>query len=173
MSEYFTGCAFVEKMVSYTFQVAHLRPAVAIVSAHGATDLATLHWPPIYATCCLIPLPSHIVTGLFVISSLIHFAEDIGRHRSLALHSFSGIIWLLSGAQHGLEFMLGYLTLLHTPCHYLRCWNRHRWCAMGVSIIATFIAMALLNDTDVVIIDNAVQRIVIAHIYTEHLVEDF
>ena len=157
-------------MVAYTFQVAHLWPAIALVGAHGATDLATSHWPSIYLTCCFMPLPSHVVTGLFVISSVVHFAEDIGHHGSLALHSFSGILWLLFGTQRGLEFMLGYLTLFHTPSHYLRCWTRRRWCAMGISFIATFIAMALLNNTNVVTLNNTVQRIVIAHIYTEHFI---
>lgn len=41
---------------------------------------------------------------------------------------------------------------------------------MGISFIATFIAMALLNNTNVVTLNNTVQRIVIAHIYTEHFI---
>ena len=77
-------------MCVYDFHVQHLRPLVAFVGAHGATDLATRHWPPIYAVCCLTPLPPKAVTGLFVAASLVHFAEDGGPDGSIALHSLVG-----------------------------------------------------------------------------------
>ena len=77
-------------MCVYDFQVNHLRPLVAFVGAHGATDLATRHWPPVYAVCCLTPLPPKVVTALFVVASLAHFSEDGGADGSIALHSLAG-----------------------------------------------------------------------------------
>ena len=86
-------------MCVYNFHVQHLRPLVAFVGAHGATDLTTRHWPPIYAACCLTPLPPRAVTALFVVASLVHFAEDGGPDGSLALHALAGFAWLWLGAQ--------------------------------------------------------------------------
>jgi len=158
-------------MVSYAFEVAHLRPAVAFVGAHGATDLAAWQWPPIYAACCLVPLPSYAVTVLFVVSSLVHFAEDFGPDGSIALHSLAGLAWLVLGAQRGLEFMLGYLTLLHTPAHYLRCWRRRRWTGLVLAAACTVAAAMVLRHVRVVVIGNTMQRVVVAHVCTEHCVQ--
>jgi hypothetical protein len=152
----------------YAFQVAsHLRPAIAFVGAHGATDLASWRWPPIYAACCLLPLPSWVVTGLFVASSLVHFAEDFSPGGSLALHSLAGLAWLLLGAQRGLEVMLTYLTLLHTPAHYLRCWRRRRWAALGLAAVSTLVGTIVLRHASVVVVGDVVQRVVVAHVCTE------
>ena len=119
-------------MCVYDFHVGHhhLRPLVAFVGAHGATDLATKHWPPVYAVCCLTPLPSKVVTGLFVAASLVHFAEDGGPDGSIAVHSLAGLAWLWLGAQRALELMVAYLSFVHTPAHYARCWRRRRWAAL-------------------------------------------
>ena len=156
----------------YAFEIAHLRPAVAIVAAHGATDLATWKWPPIYAACCLAPLPPFAVTGLFIASSLVHFAEDFGPGGSIALHALAGALWLVLGAQRGLEFMLGYLSLLHTPAHYLRCWRRRRWSALLLAGGSTIVLALLLRHVRVVAIDHVAQRVVIAHVCTEHRVRN-
>ena len=158
-------------MVGYAFEVAHLRPAVAFVGAHGATDLAAWQWPPIYAACCLVPLPSHAVTALFVVSSLVHFAEDFGPDGSIALHSLAGLAWLVLGVQRGLEFMLGYLTLLHTPAHYLRCWRRRRWTGLVLAAVCTVAATMVLRHVHVIVIGNGMQRVVVAHVCTEHCVQ--
>ena len=112
------------------------------VGAHGATDLATRHWPPIYTVCCLTPLPSKVVTGLFVAASLVHFAEDGGPDGSITVHSIAGLAWLVLGAQQALELMMAYLALVHTPAHYARCVRRRRWAALVVAAVATAVASA-------------------------------
>ncbi len=155
------------KMCVYDFHVGHLRPLVAFVGAHGATDLATRHWPPVYAACCLTPLPPKAVTGLFVAASLVHFAEDGGPDGSLALHSLVGFVWLAFGSQRALEMMLAYLSLVHTPAHYARCWRRKRWCALALAVAATALAGAVARSLGVVRVNHAVQRLVVAHVACE------
>lgn len=154
-------------MCVYDFHVQHLRPLVAFVGAHGATDLATRHWPPIYAACCFTPLPPKAVTALFVVASLVHFAEDGGPDGSIALHSLAGFAWLWLGAQRGLELVLAYLSCVHTPAHYARCWRRRRWGALAVAALATATALGAMRNVQVVCIGHAVQRLVIAHVCTE------
>mgnify|MGYP001434552545 CR=1 FL=1 len=158
-------------MVAYTLQLTSVpNPIIALVVAHGTTDLATTHWPPIYAACCLLPLPPHAVTALFVACSFVHFAEDFGRGASLALHVIAGAVWMSLGVQRGLEFMLGYLALLHTPSHYARCWHRRRWRALGIAAAATLVASVSLRHVEVVVVGHVAQRVVVAHICTEYWV---
>jgi len=154
-------------MCVYDMRVAHLRPLVAFVGAHGATDLATRHWPPVYAVCCLTPLPPRVVTSLFVVASLVHFAEDGGPDGSLAIHLLAGFAWLLLGAQRALELMIAYLSLVHTPAHYARCWRRRRWCALVLASVATLAAGAMVQPLHAVCVNHAVQRLVVAHVVCE------
>jgi len=154
-------------MCVYDFHVQHLRPLVAVVGAHGSTDLATRHWPPIYAVCCFTPMPPKAVTTLFVLASLVHFAEDGGPDGSIALHSLAGFAWLWLGAQRGLELVLAYLSCVHTPAHYARCWRRRRWGALAVAVLATAAALGTVRHVQVVCIGHALQRLVIAHVCTE------
>jgi len=156
----------------YAFElVAHLRPVVALVGAHGITDLDNWKWPPIYAACFLVPLPSHTITTLFVASSLFHLAEDFGPDGSLALHSLMGFAWLALGTQRGLELMLVYLAALHTPAHYVRCWRRRRRASLALAALTTLVAAVALRHARVVVLGHAVQRVVIAHVCTEHCVK--
>jgi len=157
-------------MCVYDFNIDHLRPLVAFVGAHGATDLATWRWPPVYAMCCLTPLPPKVVTGLFVLASLVHFAEDGGPDGSLALHSLAGFVWLWLDAQRGLELMLAYLSLVHTPAHYARCWRRRRWGALALAGVATTVVGALILPLRTVCVNHAVQRLVVAHVVCEWFV---
>lgn len=154
----------------YDFRVGHLQPLVAFVGAHGATDLATRHWPPVYAACCFAPLPPPVVTALFVAASLVHFSEDGGRIGSIALHSLAGVAWLWLGTQRALELMVAYLALVHTPAHYARCYRRRRWCALMLAAAATALAGVLVRPLRVVCLNHAVQRLVVAHVVCESLV---
>lgn len=154
-------------MVGFALQVRHFRPLAAIVAAHGATDLGCWHWPPWYVICCFAPMPPVAVTGMFIASSLVHFSEDIGPDGSIALHSLAGVTALLAGHQAGLEFMTCYLSFVHTPLHYARCWRRGRWASLVAAACATLAALRVMPLLDVVSVSDTVQRIVSAHVWTE------
>lgn len=154
-------------MVAVLFDICHLRPAAAIVAAHGITDLDSWRWPPCYAVCCLLPMPPPLITTLFVFGSAVHFSEDIGPDGSLALHCLAGAATLVGGSQGGLEFMMAYLTCVHTPSHYLRCALRRRWSALATALASTLVALALLQHVDVVCVGHTVQRLVLAHVLCE------
>tara|TARA_B100001094_G_scaffold25343_1_gene21186 strand:- start:4623 stop:4988 length:366 start_codon:yes stop_codon:yes gene_type:complete len=112
-------------------------------------------------------MPPRVVTGLFVASSMVHFAEDLGPNGSLALHSIAGLFWTVLGAQRGLEFMLAYLSGVHTPAHYIRCVRRRRWTALAVASIFTVVALVVFQNVSVAPIGHATQRLVIAHVWTD------
>jgi len=158
-----------EHMTIYSLDASHLRPIVALVAAHGATDFATSTWPLAYAVCCIIP--SVCVTPVFVLGSIVHFSEDIG-FGSLLLHAVAGLVWWRGGTQRGLELMLAYLGAFHTPSHYLRCWRRGRRAALlAASGTTALMAWWLLRLHCVGIttlsIDHSIQRVVVAHVLTE------
>ena len=144
-----------------------------VVGAHGATDLATRHWPPVYAVCCLTPLPSKVVTGLFVAASLVHFAEDGGPDGSIAVHSLAGLAWLVARrAASAFELMVG---LPRRSCTRRRttraACRRRRWAALVVAAVATAVASALVWPLRTVCVNHAVQRLVIAHVVCESWVK--
>ena len=154
-------------MVAVLFDISHLRPAAAVVAAHGVTDLDSWRWPPWYALCCFAPMPPSLVTSLFVLSSVAHFSEDVGPDGSLALHCLAGFATIVGGAQGGLEFMTAYLACVHTPAHYVRCWQRGRRTVLALALVATALACALLRQVHIVCVGHAVQRLVIAHVLCE------
>jgi hypothetical protein len=106
-----------------------------------------------------------------VAASLIHFAEDAGPDGSLAIHSLAGFVWLLLGAQRALELMASYLSFVHTPAHYARCWRRRRWGALALAAAATAVAGALVRPLRTVCVNHAAQRLVIAHVVCESWVK--
>ena len=67
--------------------------------------------------------------------------------------------------------MVGYLSLVHTPAHYARCWRRRRWAALVVAAVATAVASALVWPLRTVCVNHAVQRLVIAHVVCESWVK--
>lgn len=154
-------------MVAVPFDITHLRPAAAIVAAHGVTDLDSWRWPPWYALCCFAPMSSELITGLFVLSSVVHFSEDIGANGSVVLHCLAGLAIVAGGTQGGLEFMTAYLACIHTPAHYVRCWQRERWKALALSLVVTALALVLTQHVQVVCVSDAAQRLVMAHILCE------
>ena len=158
-------------MCVYDFHVGAPAAAARFVGAHGATDLATRHWPPVYAVCCLTPLPSKVVTGLFVAASLVHFAEDGGPDGSIAVHSLAGLAWLVARRAARLELMVAYLSVVHTPAHYARCWRRRRWAALVVAAVATAGGRRVVRPLRTVCVNHAVQRLVIAHVVCESWVK--
>ena len=156
-------------MTVYALDATRLRPMAALVAAHGATDFATPTWPLAYAACCMIP--SVCVTPVFVCGSLVHFAEDVGWSGSVVLHALAGLAWWRGGAQRGMELMVAYLSAVHTPAHYLRCWRRRRWAALVLAAVCTVAATMVLRHVHVIVIGNAMQRVVVAHVCTEHCVQ--
>lgn len=156
-------------MPAYAFVFeAWLGPVVALVGAHGATDLDTHTWPLAYLTAAL--LPHRMVTPLFMLFSLVHFAEDVGFVGSISLHVIAGLVWQFGSTQRGLELMLAYLAGVHTPLHYHRCWLRGRYAGLGMAFLATLGAWRFLGHTRTVTVSEAAQRVVIAHVLTEGLV---
>ena len=147
-----------------------IRPFVtASVIAHGITDLDTSYWPVIYVLMYMIPLSNKIILTLFCAASTIHFAEDTTIYGSLFVHSICAVIGNVVNLQTSLDIMFAYLTMIHTPLHYLRCWKYKRFFALKVAAFTSglltygFYAFSPKH----MIINNLSQRIVLSHILCE------
>ncbi len=156
-------------MTVHTLVTSGIRPALLAVAAHGLTDLDGWDWRQHYALWVLLPIPSSVVTPLFCMGSLVHFAEDVGPAGSAMVHALVLAFGLRYGKQASFRAMLAYLACVHVPSHYRRCWRRRRYRALALAGAGTLLALALRHHLpgDTVALGHLVQRIVISHIMHE------
>ena len=155
-------------MTAFRFCCVGVKPAVMTVAMHGMTDFdSPARWVPAYALAA-VPLPSEVVTVVFVFASLFHFATDLGSTGSLALHTAVAATTATMGTQAGLAAMGLYLLTVHTPLHYARCVSRRRYHALYVAAVSSAFALRLAPCLPRSIsLTDCVQRVVIGHILTE------
>lgn len=155
-------------MTNFQLEVASWKPALAVVAAHGMTDLHTWDWIPHYALWTILPLPSCAVTGVFCTYSFAHFAEDGGRWVSLLAHVVVAAVAARKGMDAAFKAMIAYLLLWHTPNHYARHWRHGRKRGVYIAACATLAGLlACRRLPDRLPFGNLLQRIVIAHISRE------
>jgi len=142
---------------------------VAYIIAHGTTDLDISYWPLIYLPGMFIPLPQSTILILFCGASIIHFAEDTNIYASLLLHCACTLIGKWRGISTALDIMLSYLTLIHTPLHYYRCWKHKRFFALKVAGFNTCLFLYGISwfSPKYILINSLTERIVISHIICE------
>jgi hypothetical protein len=156
-------------MTGFRLDIAGWKPVVAIVAAHGASDLSTYEWFPHYLGSLLMPLPPRAVTALFCAASLVHFGEDGGNGTvSVAVHALVALIGMRRGKDAAFRAMLAYLVTWHLPQHYLRHLRNGR--RRGVAIASMATALGLLFSRhlpDQLVLTDWMQRLVVAHISRE------
>ena len=155
-------------MTAFHFCTAGARTAVALVAAHGMTDLDSPRaWIPAYLAACT-PMQSRMISTVFVVASIGHFAEDVGSTGSLLLHACVGAITVALGHQAGLTVMGMYLVGVHVPNHYQRCAARGRFNALRIAAVSSIVAVGLARGMPAkVTLTDGVQRAVIGHVVTE------
>ena len=155
-------------MTGFSLDVAGWKPAVAVVAAHGITDLNTMEWVPHYAVWSLLPMPSCMVTGVFCASSMVHFCEDGGAFVSIMVHLSVAMVALKKGSDAAFKAMLVYLLVWHTPKHYTRHLRKGRKRGVLVAFLATLSGILMCHKLPSrLVLTDWLQRIVIAHISHE------
>ena len=146
------------------------KPAFALVSVHGLTDLDSRAWVVPYAAMALLPVPTEAVTALFCVASVWHFKDDAGLAASMGTHLAVLVIGLVYGMQAAFTAMLYYLALVHVPAHYTRCVFRGRghaaWRVLATGVVAAGLTMVVDGDLEVPFTDE-VQRLIMAHVWVE------
>lgn len=155
-------------MTRFLIRATGIKPLVAIVATHGLTDLDSIAWVPYYTVLSLLPIPSPVVTALFCVSSVAHFAEDIGVAGSIMVHGTVALVGHTRGVQTAFKAMIFYLSFCHVPMHYWRCYVRSRHVAALITAGITALAAMLSNTMhEWVPLTDGMQRIATAHILTE------
>jgi hypothetical protein len=156
-----------------TFEFGLSTPAArvigALVASHGVTDLNSLDCLLLYLVSWLAPLKPKSVTVVFCALSALHFAEDVGPRGSAALHAALLVVGARWGPQRAMELMMFYITFLHLPLHYARCWRRGRTRGLALAAVTSAAAVVAASRTkrERVTLTNGMQRAAIAHILYE------
>jgi len=157
-------------MTVFYFPTGPIRPALAVVAAHGITDADSFGCIPTYAAFAFTPFPQFLITPLFFVMSTVHFSDDFGVAPSVALHATVGLLAACHLQAHAFYTMLGYLTLLHVPKHYTRCVQHKRHRALVLAGVNTVFGVTHANrlfHCRVFVLTNSVQRVIMAHIAHE------
>ena len=154
-------------MVAFELDVSDFRREIAIVAAHGFSDIDSLVWVPVYALLLLVPLPSRMVTCVFCLASAFHFSEDVGAWGSAAVHCAAFAITKAKGKNSGFKFMSMYLFYVHTPLHVMRLVKKSRRLGCGALLLACFLGYMHPSPPEKLALSDTLQKLVIAHILVE------
>ena len=147
------------------------RCALALVQAHGLTDLRSPQRVLPYAFAVWPPLPGIAVTGAFFAASIVHIAHDADMRQSLALHAAIAALYWQCGQQTAFYAMLAYLACVHTPLHYaavLREATRASHASVGLALALTPVFAHMMQRAPHVTVSHTAQRIVLAHVVSVH-----
>jgi len=140
--------------------------AIAVASVHGLTDfkLPPLQLAP-YALM-FAPIPTHLVTVLFLLASIQHFSRDIGLTPSVALHAIFLVLGL-TVPQAGWSVFAMYYCLCHAPLHHVEHFeDKHT--RLGAAILAIVASFALgMCNFETFELTDIMQLAVTAHIVVD------
>jgi hypothetical protein len=145
---------------------------LALASAHAATDFSR-PLPALSPYLMLVAWPSTVpVTPLFFAASVVHFGRDVGTTTSLLLH----IVWcVVASVDTDVSFSLFtlYYCGVHAPAHCMR--HARDWpfvlaaMALCAAVFATLTGDLDWTQTSTVVIEEWMQRLVIAHVLCDEL----
>ena len=137
--------------------------ALALIAAHGVSDVQKPI--PHLATYALALCPVPGTSAAFGVSSIVHFAKDIGIVGSVLLHTVLCVI-----ATVNLRLACGvlqvYMCVLHIPAMLLALALRAEWTAIASIAVATAAALAVrsrIAPGGVFVLGEIMQRIVVVH----------
>ncbi len=147
------------------------RCALALVQAHGLTDLRSPQRVLPYALAVWPPLPGIAVTGAFFAASIVHIARDAGIVGSIALHAAIAALYWQCGQEAAFYAMLAHLACVHAPLHYaavLREATRASHASVGLALALTPVFAHMMQRAPHVTVSHTAQRIVLAHVVSVH-----
>lgn len=142
--------------------------AVAVASSHGLTDLKKTPRELIPYALVLMPIPSDLVTVLFISCSIQHFSRDISLRFSLLLHM---VFIALSPfcPQVGWIIFSFYYCLCHAPLHFVRHASEIDFPLAVMMVTAILVSAFGFRGVEVFQLTDAMQLGVIAHIVVDEL----
>ena len=159
-------------MVVLTVPRTPLLGAIAAASAHGLTDLSRLQTAPLELapySLVFLPMPTNVVTPIFLMFSVQHFAHDIGRRRSVLLHCTFAIMSLVQPVLAWTLFALYYI-FLHVPRHLAQHLHECKhWLKLVMAAATIFFPRVVGGPSSFFIVTDWMQKGVIAHVLVDEL----
>lgn len=139
-------------------------------SMHGVADICRpRHLYPY--TLLFAPLPPTVVTTiLFLVSSVWHFAQDIGWKGTLGLHTACGLVYSLMDPTMAFGIMSVYYCALHVPMCYIRLFKRRSYLALTIVAsltLITYCASKTSHSPPYMYIHDRLQLLVVCHVLSE------
>ena len=137
---------------------------VILASTHGVSDInkdiSKLKW----YTLAIAPIPSIMVTPMFIAASVQHFSTDVGWTSSVLLHA----LWIFLAAQNCMHAAWITFTIYYVIIHslprilywFLKDRNQAMFFLGCASIIACFC-------TGTIVVNDTMQKIGFAHILSD------
>jgi len=143
---------------------------IAAASAHGLTDFQRPPRELLPYAIVFAPMPTEIVTPIFLGCSMLHFARDIGVQRSVLLHAtFIGLAPFVPALAWGIFalYYCAYHVPLHVAEHAALAVTKPRFAA-AVAACAVVFALAV-QGAEVFPLTDLMQLGIVAHV----LVDEF
>ena len=168
-TNHFFTCVSVRHMVIFNIP-SRIPDIMVAASMHGAADICRpRHLYPY--TLLFAPLPPTVATTvLFLISSVWHFAQDIGWRGALGLHTACGLVYFLMDPTMAFGIMSLYYCALHVPMCYIRLATRRSYLALTIIASLTLIAYGVsktMHAPPCVNINDRLQLLVICHVLSD------
>lgn len=137
--------------------------ALAVIAAHGVSDIQKPI--PHLATYALALCPIPGTSAAFGVSSVVHFAKDIGIVGSVLLHAALCVIATVNLRLACVVLQL-YMCILHIPAIVIALALKAEWTAMASITAATavaWVARSKIAPGGVFVLGEIMQRVVIVH----------
>lgn len=131
-------------------------------STHALTDLQRRPgelWPYVGL---LLPPPRAGTTVAFALSSLHHFASDVGWLPSIGMHlMFGALAW--AHLELSSTLLCVYYLGVHVPPHFVRAWRQNRRQASIMAALTVGLACRFAGTRTLVLTDR-MQQVVVSHV---------
>ena len=161
----------------------HATIPVAAASCHALSDFA-LPLPRLviaYGSAFVLTQEDTLVTPLFAICSMLHFAKDVGSvQKSAILHAVWVGVAVVFGIEAGFDLFSAFYCLVHAPNHVLKLQPALKMLLFAMALIvilnadavmSAIVGLGRLEDDGSVcggflLTDNE-QRVIIGHVLAE------
>lgn len=147
--------------------------ALAVVAAHGASDVFERPVLTLAAHALSQLLPASFLAPAFVVSGLVHFGRDVGMRASIAMHAAWATAEFYGSGWVAWQSALAFSTFVHVPRHFARL--RQRDCPEAVwsanAAFAALLYILIARGLELVPPPPLAQRMVVGHVCVQEYIQ--
>lgn len=147
------------------------RFALTFVAVHGFTDIRD---PLNLYPYVLMPyLPTRVVTVVFALCSIHHFAADLSLIGSMVFHAVLMLLFFYKKTMIAFRMFMAFMVFVHLPFHYYSVFAEATAAARLAVLTSLFVSAcaATFQPAQRVVFPENMQKLVIAHVIaSQHLI---